>query len=167
MQLEPSPHVKRVQSQRSAESPGFTLCGKVYQNSTKQFFVYRDFNEINLYLNYLSCRVQLDAQTADDGTDFIVPLTRTVTFSPGSNRADITINIIDDDIIEATETFFADLAGIGSKVILGSPQRTTVFIQDNDSKSVSIFIHSRTSFTYFILKILFLTILTHQYFNNF
>jgi hypothetical protein len=139
------------------------IVSKVYQNSTKQFFVFRDFNEINLYLNYLSCRVQLDAQTADGGTDFTVPITRTVTFSPGSNRADITINIIDDDIVEETETFFADLAGIGSKVILGSPQRTTVFIQDNDSKSVSIF----TSFTYFILKILFLTLLTHQYFNTF
>ncbi|CAB3981091.1 tandem-95 repeat, partial [Paramuricea clavata] len=91
----------------------------------------------------VSAEVQLNAQTADDGTDFTIPITRTVTFSPGSNRADITINIIDDDIVEATETFFADLAGIGPKVILGSPRRTTVFIQDNDNALVRFLISTR------------------------
>jgi hypothetical protein len=85
-------------------------------------------------LNYLSSRVQLAAQTADAVTDFTVPTTRTVVFSPGSNRADITIDIIDDDIVEARESFFADLVGIGSKVTLGSPSRTTVLIEDDDSK---------------------------------
>ncbi|CAB3983870.1 gliding motility-associated C-terminal domain-containing, partial [Paramuricea clavata] len=91
----------------------------------------------------VTAEVQLDAQTADGGTDFTVPITRTLTFSPRSNRANITINIIDDDIVEATETFFADLAGIGSKVILGSPQRTTVFIQDNDNSLARFLISTR------------------------
>ena len=60
-------------------------------------------------------------------------------FAPDSNKADITIDITDDNIVEATESFFADLALIGDKVILGLPQRTTVLIQDNDSKSQNCF----------------------------
>lgn len=60
-------------------------------------------------------------------------------FAPDSNRAEITIDITDDNIVEATESLFADLAPIGNKVILGSPQRTTVLIEDNDSKSTSKF----------------------------
>ena len=56
-------------------------------------------------------------------------------FSPNSNREEITIDIVDDDIVEAQESFLLDLSGIGSKVILGSPSRATVLINDDDGKS--------------------------------
>ena len=56
-------------------------------------------------------------------------------FPPNSNRAEITIDIVDDDIVEATESFLLGLSAIGSKVILGSPNSATVSINDDDSKS--------------------------------
>ena len=96
-------------------------------------YVERAYDYLIQYLNHFSCRVEFSPQTAVL-TDFTVPLTRTVVFSPGSNRADITVNITDDNVVEATESFFADLTPTGDKVILGSPQRTTVLIGDNDSK---------------------------------
>ena len=56
-------------------------------------------------------------------------------FPPNSNRAEITIDIVDDDIVETTESFLLGLSAIGSKVILGSPNSATVSINDDDSKS--------------------------------
>ncbi|XP_028399458.1 uncharacterized protein LOC114522881 [Dendronephthya gigantea] len=91
----------------------------------------------------VSADVQFDAQTADL-TDYTPPQTRTVVFTPGSNRADVKFNITDDDVVETTELFSAKLEENSPKVVLGSPSTTTIGIRDNDNAQVRFLVGSKS-----------------------
>ena len=62
-------------------------------------------------------------------------VTRTLNFAPATTRIEVTIPIVDDDIVESVENFFAMLAleTVGANVIV-DPARTQINIVDNDSK---------------------------------
>ncbi|WP_016951078.1 Calx-beta domain-containing protein [Anabaena sp. PCC 7108] len=70
------------------------------------------------------------AGTATNGTDYS-NLTGTVTFAAGSNTATVTVNPIDDTIVEGTETAILNLAA-GTGYTLGTVKSATVNIADND-----------------------------------
>ncbi|WP_016951150.1 Calx-beta domain-containing protein [Anabaena sp. PCC 7108] len=76
------------------------------------------------------------AGTATNGTDYS-NLTGTVTFAAGSATATVTVNPIDDTIVEATETAILNLAA-GTGYTLGTAKTATVNIADNDFPLVTI-----------------------------
>lgn len=47
---------------------------------------------------------------------------------------EVAVLIDDDDVVESTETFLAQLTTIGPKVTLGSPDKLRVYIEDDDGK---------------------------------
>jgi hypothetical protein len=61
-------------------------------------------------------------------------VTRTLNFAPATTRIEVTIPIVDDDIVESVENFFAMLAleTVGANVIV-DPARTQINIVDNDT----------------------------------
>jgi Calx-beta domain/RTX calcium-binding nonapeptide repeat (4 copies) len=71
-----------------------------------------------------------NAGTATNGTDYN-NLPGTVTFAAGSSTATVTVNPIDDTIIEGTETAILNLA-TGTGYTLGATTSGTVNIADND-----------------------------------
>ena len=58
-----------------------------------------------------------------------------LTFSPDVTRLPVIITIVDDDIVESVENFFADLnlTTTGADVEL-RPEQTEIRIRDNDGK---------------------------------
>ena len=72
--------------------------------------------------------------------DDFTPVTTTVTFGATDTMQFINIPINDDDILESTERFIVELSvpdpasDIGVKE--GTPNVTTVIINDNDSKLI-------------------------------
>ncbi|MBD2568489.1 beta strand repeat-containing protein, partial [Anabaena lutea] len=76
------------------------------------------------------------AGTAIKGTDYS-NLTGTVTFAAGSSTATVTVNPIDDTIVEGTETAILTLA-TGTGYTLGTAKTATVNIADNDSSGITI-----------------------------
>ncbi|MBD2692390.1 Calx-beta domain-containing protein [Anabaena catenula] len=74
--------------------------------------------------------------TATNGTDYS-NLTETVTFAAGSATATVTVDPIDDTIVEGTETAILDLA-TGTGYTLGTATSATVNIADNDLPLVTI-----------------------------
>ena len=66
--------------------------------------------------------------------DYDIPI-RTVTFVPGGPaRQEVTVLIVNDQVVESTETFLVQLSPVGNKVVLGSPDKTRVYIEDDDGK---------------------------------
>lgn len=63
-------------------------------------------------------------------------ITSVFTFQPLVTRSCITINIIDDNIVENTEQFSVSLSSPSSTVtvIIGQPRQATVVIRDNDEE---------------------------------
>lgn len=58
-------------------------------------------------------------------------------FNPGvGNGAKVSFSIVisDDVVVENTESFFVQLAEINSALQIVNPNRSTVFIQDNDGE---------------------------------
>ncbi|MBD2568895.1 Calx-beta domain-containing protein [Anabaena lutea] len=76
------------------------------------------------------------AGTATNGTDYS-NLTGTVTFAAGSSTATVTVDPIDDTLVEGTETAILDLA-TGTGYTLGTATSATVNIADNDLPLVTI-----------------------------
>ncbi|MDB5386640.1 MAG: sodium/calcium exchanger 1, partial [Planctomycetaceae bacterium] len=82
-------------------------------------------------------------ETSMDGTDYTT-LTGTVTIPAGSTTADIDIDVLDDSLVEATETVIVTLTGFDAHdadVILDTDTgnlTSTLDIADNDSATVSI-----------------------------
>lgn len=70
--------------------------------------------------------------TAKGGDDY-VGFTRTITFSPGETRRTVTVEIIDDDVVEAVESLGVGLAEARNADITAS--RATLTIIDNDDDS--------------------------------
>lgn len=54
-----------------------------------------------------------------------------VTFNPGETKKEVTVFILDDKIVEASESFKAKLTGDSNAVVV-APGEATVFILDND-----------------------------------
>jgi hypothetical protein len=59
-----------------------------------------------------------------------------VLFSPGSTEECADLNIIDDDVIEPTESFSVLLSSMAGDtgVVIASPSQATVSIIDNDQR---------------------------------
>ena len=69
--------------------------------------------------------------SAISDTDF-VPKNGTVSFLPGETFKIIPIKILDDTLIESTETFTLLLSNSTGSAVLSAPDKTTVSILDND-----------------------------------
>ena len=76
--------------------------------------------------------------TATSGTDYAAP-GKSVTFSPFSTTATVTITPIDDDNYEAPEETVEVSVAPGASYTVGSPSAATVIIADNDKPTVSVF----------------------------
>lgn len=76
--------------------------------------------------------------TSGAADDFIQSTPFTVTFSSGvsnGSTADVLVQIIDDDVSEAPETFDLSISVSSSAmVVAGSPDLVTVTITDSDSE---------------------------------
>jgi hypothetical protein len=78
------------------------------------------------------------ASTATAGEDYQT-LSGTVTIPAGANSATIPVLVIDDDIVEATETVIVQLTGAGGAAVVDESNDTaTVHIIDDDTATVSI-----------------------------
>jgi len=70
--------------------------------------------------------------SASSGEDYF-PLTRTLEFTPGQAAAEVSLQIIVDNVQEQTETIVVSLAQPSSGAELGNPSQTTVSIQDSSA----------------------------------
>ena len=57
-----------------------------------------------------------------------------VTFLPGSTEECADLSIIDDDMVEPTETFLVLVSSLDAGVTITSPSQATVSILDNDQR---------------------------------
>lgn len=73
--------------------------------------------------------------TAFAGVDYVRIISNEVTFIPGGPSIQtLTVDIIDDNNLEGTESFFLDLSSSVSNVEIGDRASTTIRINDEDSK---------------------------------
>ncbi|MBK8040935.1 MAG: hypothetical protein IPK22_27945 [Verrucomicrobiaceae bacterium] len=78
--------------------------------------------------------------TATSGTDFTA-LSGSVTIAAGSLTADISVPVIDENLVESTETVIATLTGFTARdpdVSLGATVAATANIADNDAATVTL-----------------------------
>jgi hypothetical protein len=85
----------------------------------------------------LTVRFETIGGTATAGADF-VSASGTVTFGPGETRRTITVQILDDNLIESTENFSVVLSNPGPGASLGTASSATIDIADDDSPTASI-----------------------------
>ena len=78
--------------------------------------------------------------TATADTDYTkVPTNTVLTFTAGSNEQCLDIAVTDDDVDEANETFTVTLSDVtGESATLGTQTTTTVTIEDNDTRGVTV-----------------------------
>ena len=74
--------------------------------------------------------------TTSGPEDYRSPSDSILTFSPGTTSVPVSIPIVDDDIVEELENFFASLTLISSEEdsIQIRPDGAEIFITDNDGK---------------------------------
>ena len=78
--------------------------------------------------------------TADSGDDYIA-LSGTVTIAAGTTEALIDVNVLDDVLLEGSESVTVSLDSISSgdtDISIGSANNATVFIADNDLAEVNV-----------------------------
>ncbi len=85
----------------------------------------------------LTVQYQTFGGTAFEGADY-AGAAGILTFGPGETQKTITVQILDDNLIESTENFFVVLSNPGPGVGLGSGSTATVDIADDDSPTASI-----------------------------
>lgn len=73
--------------------------------------------------------------TATAGSDY-VPLSETLTFAPGETEKTLTVQIINDDVLEPAETFHLTLSGPTGNSTLGGQSSATLTIGDDDLHTV-------------------------------
>ena len=74
--------------------------------------------------------------TASAGIDYDRVTSQEVTFTPGGPSVkSLSVNIIDDDIREGTESLFLDVSSSVSNIEIGARASTLIRIFDEDSKS--------------------------------
>ena len=71
-----------------------------------------------------------------DASDF-VSVTMTVTFQPGESTASVSVSIVNDSNIEATEMFSATLTAV-SNVVIDIDDTAIVTILDDDCESMGV-----------------------------
>jgi hypothetical protein len=77
--------------------------------------------------------VSTQQDTAAAGADYTSLTNSVLTFTPGGTTLQhITVNIIDDDLIEGTERFTASLSTTSPLTKIGNINETIVRITDND-----------------------------------
>ncbi|MGI8819956.1 MAG: Calx-beta domain-containing protein [Chthoniobacterales bacterium] len=87
--------------------------------------------------NVLTVHYATFGGTASEGADY-VGTSGTLTFGPGETQKTITVQILDDNLIESTENFFISLSNPGPGAGLGAASTATVDIADDDSPTASI-----------------------------
>ena len=108
---------------------------KILANSKRRlflivFYVFQVYLRKHLY-DCFSVSTQQD--TAAAGADYTSLTNSVLTFTPGGTTLQhITVNIIDDDLIEGTERFTASLSTTSPLTKIGNINETTVRITDND-----------------------------------
>ncbi len=75
--------------------------------------------------------------TASPDVDY-VSLSGTVTIPAGSTVATLAVNVLDDSVLEGTETVVVTLTGTDNLVGLGTEMEATVNITDDDTSEVSV-----------------------------
>ncbi|MDY6784899.1 MAG: Calx-beta domain-containing protein, partial [Cyanobacteriota bacterium] len=84
----------------------------------------------------VSAEISLTGGTATAGTDVSNIFPISVNFADGeSGSKTVTIPIVDDEIVEATETLHLTLGNVIGDVTIGTNATTVVSIQDNDTPS--------------------------------
>lgn len=91
----------------------------------------------------LTVHYQTAGGTATENQDY-VGASGTITFGPGETQRRITIQILDDNLIESTENFSVILSNPGDGASLGAASVATVDISDDDSPNASIGFKSPT-----------------------
>ena len=61
-----------------------------------------------------------------------------MTFFPGSTEECADLSIIDDDMVEPTETFFVNVSSLDEGVVITAPSQATISILDNDQRECHI-----------------------------
>lgn len=85
--------------------------------------------------NTTQVEVSLAGGTATPGTDFNnSSFPQTVTFAAGQTTASVTVPIIDDEVVEDTETVAFSVAGV-SNATIGAQDTATLSILDDDSQA--------------------------------
>lgn len=86
-----------------------------------------------MYL-YSECRLEFSGNLTDP-SDYTAVVDRNLNFGPTNTRQSVTINIVNDDVAESLENFFASLTlGTEGANVLLSPDRSEIRINDNDGK---------------------------------
>ena len=95
----------------------------------------------------LTLQFQASSGTAELGIDFeIDPNFTEIEFLPGEVRREVVINIIDEQLPEANETFSISISYSGNDTIMLSRTEANVTILNDDSKLVSLLLsHSHFS----------------------
>ena len=81
--------------------------------------------------------LQIQDSTTLHGSDYVLPVPRSVTFAPGDDNQDVEFSILPDDLIEDTESFTLTLSNVNG-AILSNPSSATVHIVDETGKSDKI-----------------------------
>ena len=110
------------------------------------FEVSEDANTVEIPLireGSLNDSISVDYQTFEEtaiaGEDF-VPQQATLTFEPGESRKNIVINIIDDELRDADETFSLTIDRVTGNGTLNAPRTARVTIDDNETPEEPVFI---------------------------
>jgi hypothetical protein len=104
----------------------------------------------NANANATSVDVQFNAastSTGADYTNFISPTTVTFPANSSANQQ-ITIDIVDDALIEGTETIVLEILNINNSGLLGSDSLHTITINDNDVAPTPLYDLVITEFMY-------------------
>ena len=81
-------------------------------------------------------RFSTDHDTATWPSDFTAIFNSEIVFSPGESLKQMTLTIVNDDVVESTERFSVALSTVDGKVSIGTFGTATVSILDNDSKCI-------------------------------
>ena len=76
------------------------------------------------------------------------PSTSELSFTPGSVILCSQFDIIDDDVVEPTESFTVSLSVPGAEAVVGALSMATVVILDDDGKSLGLVVHKRFLWTF-------------------
>ena len=63
--------------------------------------------------------------------DYFTSVAMMVTFSAGETRASVSVQIIDDDVVEMTEVFTGSLSAVTESVIIGADTADVTIINDD------------------------------------
>lgn len=69
----------------------------------------------------------------------VLPFTSTLTFDLGDTRECVTIPIVDDDLLEDTESFTVSAFSLSSAAtVVANRSSANVLIADNESKNITV-----------------------------